>query len=406
VIVGQQVLLADADSLRSHDLATGKLLFRYELKAAGLHGSGGVRVPMPRFTLTVEASRAYARLGRQQLTPQRDGDAEGPSYLVCLDLAEPANTSLPREKWHVKSKPGEFFEGAPLVRAGRAYVALSRLAGNRVVTAIQCYDPLGRLRWSRDVCSAPEFDEHTPARSRQHLLTWADNQLVYCTHSGAVLAVDPWTGQTLWALRYPSRGPARDTELSPRDLAPCVAEEGQVFVAPLDSDRLFCLEACTGRVLWEREGLEIVHLLGASGGRVYLTTRHGLHAVGSTNGLTVWQQPSEGRLAGQGRGLIAGSWLLWPTQDPKLPLRALTLAEGAQQKADEENPYAEPGLFDPTQLRLIPAGNLAFGNGCLVVAGADELVAFVPAERVPPMPAGPESRPHVRLGSPRSFGVE
>jgi outer membrane protein assembly factor BamB len=405
VIVGTQVLVADADSVTSFHLETGKRLFRYDLKSAGLGTTSGAerKDPSPRFTLTVEGKRAYARLGRQRLAPRRGGETEESSYLVCLDLAEPARPDRQREKWHVRAGADEFFEGAPVVRAGRAYIAVSRLSGKRVTTAIHCYDPLGRLRWSRDVCEIPEFDDGAAPRYRQNLLTWAGNQLVYCTHTGAVLAVDPWTGQTLWVVRYPSHGPLTpEGAPTPRDLAPCVYEDGRVFIAPLDSDRLFCLEACSGRVLWERDGLEIVHVLGATHGRLLLTVRHGLQALDAGSGLTLWQQPSEGRLVGQGRGLIAGSWLLWPTHDPKLPLRALTIAEGRQQKGDEENPFTEPAVFDPTQLRLIPAGNLAFGNGCLVVAGADELVAFVPADRQPPQPAGPEGRPHA-LHAPRPF---
>src|SRR5207248_5216781 len=97
-----------------------------------------------------------------------------------------------------------------------------------------------------------------------------------------------------------------------------------IFVAPLDSDRLYAIETYTGRVLWERESLEIVHVLVATHGKVFLTSRHGLHTVSAASGLTVWQHPSEGRLAGLGRGLIAGTWLLWPTQDGTLPYRAVT----------------------------------------------------------------------------------
>src|SRR5438270_10679192 len=106
-----------------------------------------------------------------------------------------------------------------------------------------------------------------------------------------------------------------------REDSPCVHDDGRIFVAPLDSDRLYCLEACTGQVLWERDGLEVVQLLGSAQGRVLFTTRQGVQSVGAATGLPHWQQPSDGRLAGQGRGLVAGSWLLWPTRDEKLPLR-------------------------------------------------------------------------------------
>ncbi len=401
VIVGNRVLIADADSVTSHDLATGKRLFRYDLKSAGLGANAvGPRAPLPRYTLTVAGDRAYVRLGRQRLAPH-NGGADEPCYLVCLDLAVPSDPQRPREKWHTKAAAGEFFEGAPLVRAGRVYIAVSRLDGKRVTTAIACYDALGRRRWSRDVCTIPEFEESALPRYRQQLLTWAGNQLVYCTHTGAVLAVDPWSGQTLWVVRYARRRTVADRPLSPRAAAPCVYDAGRLFVAPLDSDRLYCLEACTGRVLWERDELEIVQLLGSAQGRVLVTTRHGVMAVRTATGLPIWQQPSDGRLAGQGRGLIAGSWLLWPTRDAKLPVRGLTLAEGRQQKGDEEHPFAEPAVLEPTRLRHLPAGNFAFGNGCLLIAGPDELVAFVPRERLPQLPAGPDHRLHIQAGGQR-----
>jgi cellulose synthase operon protein C len=399
IVFAQQVLLADADSVTSYQLTTGKRLFRYDLKGAGLTASGfDARAPLPRFTLTAGGDCVYARLGRQRLAPRRDTDPDEPTYLVCLDLTNPTDSGRPREKWHIASRPNEFFEGAPLVHAGRSYVAMSRLVNKRVVTAVQCYDALGRLRWSSDICDIPEFEDSPAPRYHQHLLTWTGNQIVYCTHTGAVAAVDSWTGQVLWTVRYASRGPNQSNgEPSPRDLAPCIHDNGRLFVAPLDSDRLYCLEACTGRLLWERDGLDIAQLFGAANGRLLLATRHGVHALNTATGLTLWQQPSEGRLGTLGRGLVAGSWLLWPTQDAKLPMRAVTLAEGRQEKGEEENPFAEPRFFDPTQLRPVPVGNLAFGCGCLVVAGADELVAFVPATRQPQTPAQPDQRLQIQV---------
>ncbi len=400
VIAGEQVLIADARSVWSYHLTSGKPLFRYDLKAD--HGGAEPRCRLPRFTLTVEGDRAYARLGRQTLAPRSAGEADAPSYLVCLNLSEPADAQRPRETWRVAAQGEEgeavFFEGAPLARAGHVYVAQSRVPaqGKRVVTAVQCYDRLGRLRWSRDVCEVPEFADDAAPRDRQHLLTWAGGQLVYGSHSGAIVAVDPWTGQTVWAVRYPSHRP-HGSARSPRDLAPCVYDDGRVYAAPLDSDRLFCLEACTGRVLWEREGLEIVHLLGVCRGRVVVTTRQGLHALAAGTGLTLWQEPSAGTLAPLGRGLIAGGWVFWPTQDGQLPLRAVTLNEGTQQKGEGDNgPFAEPAAFDPTQLRHIPAGNLALGGGCLVVAGPEMLTVFVPAGQMLPGPPPPDHRPYVQ----------
>ena len=189
--------------------------------------------------------------------------------LVCLDLTEP-DRQKPRELWHVHASAGDkslaFFEGSPLVHDGRVYIALSKFVGRRVLTSIVCYDLLGRRRWSREVCDSPEFEENPDRpRYRQHLLTWAGGQIVYCSHAGAIVAVDAWTGQPTWGVRYPSRGPlTSEFEPSPRDLTPGLYVDGRVFAAPLDTDRLFCLDAVTGTLRWELEGVEIVHLLSAS----------------------------------------------------------------------------------------------------------------------------------------------
>src|SRR5207249_2059001 len=100
---------------------TGKPLFRYDLKAAG-HvvelPAVDRKAPLPRFSLTADGARAYARLGRQGIGPRTEGDGDDASFLVCLDLGEAASGK--RERWHVKPPAEEgqraVFEGAPLVR--------------------------------------------------------------------------------------------------------------------------------------------------------------------------------------------------------------------------------------------------------------------------------------------------
>lgn len=392
VIAEGKVLLADARAVVGYELKTGKRLFRYELpapKAPAVEVDGhspDVRRPRrPRFTMTVESGRAYARLGAPAFGPLPPRTRAEPSYLVCLDLTDQGGAPG-RELWRVEAQTEDgqpaYFEGAPLVRNGRVWIAVSRLSGRRTQTALACYDTRGKRRWLRDVCEAPEFEENLSPRYRQNLLTWAGSRLVYCTHAGAVVAVDPWTGQPAWAMRYPSRGPlTTGAEPSPRDLTPCVYAEGRVLAAPLDRNVLYGLDATTGRVVWEQEAVEVVHLLGAARGRAYVATRDGVQALSLATGRVIWRQPAGGRLPSLGRGLLAGDWLLWPTCDPKLPLRAVTQAHGNQRAVDG---IAGP-FYDPTQLRALPAGNMAFGEGCLAIAGTDELVVFVPPEHgLPP----------------------
>src|SRR5262249_6823567 len=147
--------------------------------------------------------------------------------------------------------------------------------------------------------------------------------LYYCSHAGAVVALDAATGSSLWGVRYASRGPkTAEGTPSPRELAPCVYADGRLYVAPLDSDYLWCFDAASGAVLWQCDGVEVVHLLGVTRGRLYFTTTRGLECLATNtgsrgralqaNGQSPWVQPAEGRLPGLGRGLLAGSWLLWP----------------------------------------------------------------------------------------------
>src|SRR5262249_39648064 len=154
----------------------------------------------------------------------------------------------------------------PLVHDGRVYIVHSRFESDRTVSAIVCY-PMdrGKELWRREVCDTKTAPVHSleERRLRHYLLTLAGGNVVYCSHSGAIVAVDAATGKRAWAVRYPSRGlETEDGDPSPRDLAPCVYAEGRVYAAPLDTNRLFCLDADTGKTLWERDGIEVVHLLG------------------------------------------------------------------------------------------------------------------------------------------------
>src|ERR1700687_4283093 len=77
----------------------------------------------------------------------------------------------------------------------------------RARTAIACHDAAnGALRWRQEVCDSPEYDEHPAPRPRQHLLTLAGTQVVYCSHAGAIVALDALTGKRTWGVRYPDRG--------------------------------------------------------------------------------------------------------------------------------------------------------------------------------------------------------
>src|SRR5207249_3280692 len=110
------------------------------------------------------------------------------------------------------------------------------------------------------------------ARFQHRLLSLAGSQIVYCSHSGAIAAVDASSGRHTWSVRYPSRGTRTADGLpSTRSLAPCMYHADRLYVAPLDFDRILCLDADTGHLLWESTPVEAIHLLGVAGGRLIFT---------------------------------------------------------------------------------------------------------------------------------------
>ncbi len=386
VIAGGQVLVADARSVMACDLRTGSWREWYD---AARH-NGGIRpdltLPAPadlRYTLTVAEDCVFARLGEQEIkaTPAR---AE--SLLVCLAMTPgPGGDRL---LW--QARPGitndhAVFEGAPVVHAGHVYIAATRCSGGQAITAIHCY-PTGQgavlasppLRWRKDVCEWRSEEK----RYRHQLLTLAGPNVVYCSHTGVIVALDALSGRRAWALRYPPRpAPTRPDEQPPlTDLSPCLCSAGRLYVAPTDSDRILCLDPTSGRLLWERNRLDVVHLLGVSQAGptplLVFTTPTGLKAISAGDGSegAGWVQPDGGvGLATMGRGLLVGDVVLWPTVKG---IKIIQQANGW---------VADPTLLDAHR---VPSGNLAFGERCLAVADQTHLTIFVP----PGMPLA-EPRP-------------
>jgi outer membrane protein assembly factor BamB len=378
VIAGRRVLVADARFVTAYDLRSGRRLFRYDVMAPGRPGLEGLKRRLPAtpgecYTLSVAEGRVVARLGTPQLAPPKEnaGQGQDTSYLVCLNLPDTDAGGAVKERWAVPASGGPgaryAFEGAPVVAAGRVYVAESLCRGGRTKTAIVCRNAdRGAVLWRQAVCEVADADEEPGPRPLSHLLTLAGTAVVYCTHSGAVVSLDALSGRRLWAVRYPNRG-GNDLPHAP---APVVAVGGRLFVAPLDSDRIFCLDTETGRAFWERTGIRAVQVLGVSAGRLIFTTAGGVRALDAATGDDVggWRQPAVGRLPPLGRGLLAGGWVLWPTQDPRLPLRALNARDGTPRRGAD--------TFDPTRLYRLRPGNMAFGGGCLIVADGENLSCY------------------------------
>ena len=346
------------------------------------------------FPVTVVGDRIYARLGSKAAgPPRRTGrgggfggrrgggfgmdfggrDPEPQSFLVCLTM----QAQLGRQECWFQVPPSEqgaqgaqgavvVFEGAPIVHQQRLYIAVTKYLSGQTQSLVACYDAEdGKLRWRCcSVCETPELKDGE-TRNRQYLLTLAGPNIVYCSHSGAIVALDAQNGQARWGVRYPSRGPkTNDGHPSFRSLVPCCYADGRIFAAPLDLDRILCLDSRSGQTLWESDPMEIVHILGVSRGKLFCTTlnpRKGIRALNAATGSSRggWMQPGDDSdLPTYGRGLRAGDWVFWPTRDG---LHVLKQSDG------------EPVAFDP-DIR----GNLAAADGCLVSADSKVLSVYPP----------------------------
>jgi outer membrane protein assembly factor BamB len=371
IIAGRHVLVADARQVIACDLSTGKRESWFDLTQL-VPVQPELRLPAPpdlRYTLTAAGDCILARLGVQELRAER----KQLNYIVCLDR-EPDSKGN-RLRWHVRpeEKQPAVFEGTPVVGNGQAYVAVTRFGGNRAVTAIHCYPLTARgvapLRWKRDVCSTSELPPKE-GHFRHHLLTLAGPHLVYCSHAGAVVALDSMTGKLVWGVRYPILKVRNDPLLPAalRDLNPCVYAGGLIYVAPADSDLLLCLEPMTGRIIWERRRIEVTHLLGVARGKVIFSTSTpsaGLRAINAADGgdRGGWFRTGVGKpIHSFGRGLLAGDLVIWPTLHHVYIVR----------QEDGEQPD------DPTLTHRLPPGNLAFGSGAIVVTDREKLHIFAP----------------------------
>jgi hypothetical protein len=132
----------------------------------------------------------------------------------------------------------------------------------------------------------------------------------------------------------------------------------------VDSRDVFALDSSTGSLLWRTsKAADVRHLLGVSGENLIASGRH-LWWIDARTGQIRWRWPDTPHTGeiGRGRGVIAGSDVLWPTQQHIHTFDIQTM-----------RPAREP--LDWGVLGATP-GNLLIAGDHLVVATADRLYAF------------------------------
>ncbi len=398
IIADGKVFVSDGRRIFSFGLRTGAPLRELEVSEEPQKDSG----PGGSSSLTFTSGRLYARLGPSMVRPPvpvKPGiKPTADSAIACFDLMGDRDDPAPRyrEIWRIAlpaadDKPSAVWEGSPLVANRRMWAALARFEGGRIIHAIACFDPADsdsppdRPAWTAEVCDSP-MSPGSDSRSRQELLTLAGPNIVFCSNTGAVIAVDAVTGRRKWAFSYP-RTARRIAEAnrSP-DPAPAVAADGRVFVAPADGDHVYALDAETGELLWESGLTEEAQILGVSRDRLIITVSGQLRGIRALNIRTGSHRPPEGWVQHNGggpltygRGLVSDEVIVWPSRDG---LYFLDPADGNPLRK-YRNPLPEPlgWLF----------GNVAYADGVMVVVtptqvwGYEAIAPAVPFRPGPPV---------------------
>lgn len=313
VIAGGEVFVSDGDRVFAFDRTGEPSRDRYAPVLRNKLPSD----PSAGAALSVVGDRVYARLGAPAIAAPPGAAVD--SFLVCLDLSRAGKF---KELW--KLPPPESarapcaWEGAPLVHERRLWAVYTKFDAGRAVQVLACYDPADadepptRPAWTVELCDAPA----APGRTRQDLLTLAGRHVVFCSNSGAAVAVDASTGKRAWAVRYSrAKKPAAPTA----DAAPALAHGGRVFLVPADGERALALDAETGARLWESVRCEGARALGVARDRLIVATSGPTRGIGALNVRTGshedggWFQDAP-ELLTYGQALVADNLILWPTR--------------------------------------------------------------------------------------------
>lgn len=403
IVLGDQVLVCDGRTVRAYNLSdrsadsngqgpVDKVWEHDEFPSVGAPRATVAQMSTPQFTLTAYGDRVYARM-------EHPGDSQGMQNANGLTLATRI-VALDRKAegkllWKLDS--GEInlpqkqadggrqtcgFEGAPVADAESVYVAITDGGFNGLPASYAaCMSARsGAVKWVRYLFSSTLNGDNFQGRNNwrqpvaeigHKLLSLDGDLLVYQSNSGAVAALDAQTGVIRWIAAYPVPDVNGMGSVRKRDLNPAVLHDGLVIVAPDDTPFVMAFDAATGRLTWRLDPqTDIVHLLGIAKGRLVATGDHVVTIDAATGKrLSKWPDNPAG-FEGYGRGILAGESIYWPTRNEIHVLDQATGLRGNQPPIKLKETYQAGG------------GNLAAGDGYLVVAQAEALTVFCQNSRL------------------------
>lgn len=340
----------------------------------------------PRMTTTAHNGRLYARMGESGISLEFGNRMNASNaYISAFDLNNKgqvlwrvACSTIPLVQPDGNNAPAlGSLEGAPVADDQHVYCVIS-LPGHQSSTYVAALKAdSGEVQWVRYLFDAPNpFDLQAAtmgiiAGHAHHLLTLVNDTLYYQSDNGAVASLETATGQIKWVTAYPRQEAGNSRTSGRRDLNPAIYSEGRVYVAPSDSPHLFALDASSGAILWKSAPLpDVVHLIGVAKGHVFATGDR-VWTIEASSGKIIRSWPDTGSgYEAAGRGLLAGDYLYWPTASE---IHILDQKNGLR---------SSRGSIRIRERFQTSGGNLALGDGFLVVAGTDTMHVFTQNTRL------------------------
>ncbi len=412
VVVDGTVFVNEMTRIVAYDLRSGQAwpnassplpLFDSQLSPSAYLPLGYPMIGVPRGTLEIENNCLYARLGSpitghiQSRTANR---GQSISYLVGLDLGKQASM-LPGFPLHLRGPDftDAEFDGPPIAWGELLIVAVAErdhVGLRRSLAAFHRWT--GQLIWKTGALAAGPVVAGERANLISHQqLTLAGGRLFYNTHLGAIVCLDPLTGQTQWLVQYstPRDDPAypKPNRYRYRDLTPCLVSAGMVYCAPQDAPEIFALDAMTGRLVWSTDDASVAdcnQLLGVAGTElivsgdrlVWLNARSGSVRASFPAATTSMVGGALPNPRGLGRGVVWRGQVYWPTAGEifLFPASLPANVKSGSQLGEVPQIVARWPLTPGGNA----GGNLSIANGTLLVATPSRLMAYATLTQTPP----------------------
>lgn len=183
----------------------------------------------------------------------------------------------------------------------------------------------GELRWRRFLCSGVRMRAYyygVQGRTLPVLSLPAveGGVVVVCTNVGGLAGVDARSGDVLWGFAYAQsainpmammmmHGRGRQLPATAADATPLI-RDGVAYVMPADADRIYAVEAATGRCAWRAPREDHAQILGVADGRLLVSGKT-VEALGLADGTSAWTFDKEG-LDNAGAGFLTADALYVP----------------------------------------------------------------------------------------------